>query len=60
MICPQRDAFQLFWQHWMIEDAMLSSLCLSEEGFFTSYCVVTLSTAHLNFKVCSSQGNFPE
>lgn len=28
MICPQRDSFQLFWQHLKKKDAMLSSLCL--------------------------------
>lgn len=33
MICPQRDSFQLFWQHLKKEDAMRSSLCVCLEIF---------------------------
>ena len=61
MICPQRDSFQLSWQHLKTEDAMLSSLCLRLEiFFFLTLCCYTATTAHLNFKVFSSQGKFPE
>lgn len=59
MICPQRDSFQLFWQHLKKEDAMLSSLCLCLE-IILILCCYTVTMAHLNFKVCSSQGKFPE
>lgn len=51
MICPQRDSFQLFWQHLKKEAAMLSEIALTLQCY-------TATMAHLNFKVCSSQGNF--
>ena len=49
MICPQRDSFQLFWQHLKKEDAMLSSLCLRLEifFFFFSHCVATQPPRHI-------------
>lgn len=59
MICPQRDSFQLFWQHLKKEDAMLSSLCLCLE-IVLILCCYTATIAHLNFKAYSSQGKFPE
>lgn len=59
MICAQRDSFQLFWQHLKKEDAMLSSLCLCLE-IVLILCCYTATMTHLNFKVCSSQGKFPE
>lgn len=59
MSCPQRDSFQLFWQRLKKEDAVLSSLCLCS-GIFLTLCCYTATMAHLNFKVCSSQGKFPE
>lgn len=59
MICPQSDSFQLFWQRFKKDDAMLSRLCLCLE-IFLILCCYTATLAHLNFKVCSSQGKFPE
>lgn len=49
MICPQRDSFQLFWQHLKKEDAMLSSLCLRLEIFFFSHTVL-LHSHHGTFE----------
>lgn len=50
MICPQRDSFQLFWQHLKKEDAMLSSLCLRLEIFFFFSHTVLLHSHHGTFE----------